>query len=459
MFRRSIAVLLAATTVSLIAASGSTANDRPSIVMIGDSVMLGSRTPMVESLDGLGWSVTFDSKVSRTTVEGLETIRTSDALIDDVVVLALGYNNEGEPELFAAYVDQIMSELSDVPKVIWLNMRSAVEHDYASLNAVLAAKQDIYDNLIVADWDTASHRIGNPTWKDGIHLRPEGAAAMRDLVVSTLAAEVDLAQCDPARVPEASASDDSGAGYWLLASDGRVHAYNATQYGDIRGSAASAMAMQASPSGNGYWIVDATGAVTAFGDAVFFGDMSAVRLNAAITSIVANPAGSGYWLLASDGGVFSFGDARFWGSMGGGNLNAPIIALASCESGSGYWLVAADGGVFAFGDATFRGSTGNIALNAPISAMAVEPAGSGYWLYAQDGGVFTFGNISFYGSVPGLGFCKPPTAVQLRSSSTGNGYWIATRDGRILRFGDAAGYGDSPELSADTEILDLAISR
>ncbi|MFV1991337.1 MAG: hypothetical protein ACC652_11420 [Acidimicrobiales bacterium] len=459
MFRRILSVFIASAFLVLAGGAVAGAQDRPNLVMIGDSVMLGSYNPMVDSLEALGWNVTFDSVVARTTPEGLATIRSSERLIEDVVVLALGYNNEGQPAEFSAYVDQIMLELSGVSKVIWLNLRTAAEHDYTSLNAVLEAKQAEYSNLIVADWNTVSYQTQNPTWKDGIHLRPEGAAAMRDLVVATLSAYVDDELCPASRVPEASASVDSGSGYWLLASDGQVHAFNAPTLGDLRDSSSPPMSMQASPSGNGYWVVDANGVVNPFGDAVFLGDMSGLQLNAAITSIVANPAGTGYWLLASDGGVFAFGDAAFHGSMGGEVLNAPIISMASTDSGNGYWLVAADGGVFAFGDAQFQGSTGNIALNAPISAMAVDPSGEGYWLYARDGGVFTFGSISFYGSIPGLGFCKPPTAVQLRTSSTGSGYWIATETGRVLRFGDAANYGDQPPLADGTKILDLAISR
>ncbi len=459
MFRRAFSLLVVSVLLVLVTADATGAQDRPNLVMIGDSVMLGSYSPMVTSLESRGWDVTFDSVVARTTPEGLATIRARRPLIEDVVVLALGYNNEGQPTEFASYVDDIMLELADVAKVIWLNLRTAADHDYTSLNAVLDAKQETYANLIVADWNTESFRTANPTWKDGIHLRPEGAAAMRDLVVATLAAYVDEQVCSASRVPEASASIDSGSGYWLLASDGQVHAFNAPLLGDLRASSATAMAMQASPSGDGYWVVDVNGVVNPFGDAGFWGDMTGLQLNAAITSIVPNPTGTGYWLLAADGGVFAFGDAAFHGSMGGEALNAPIIAMASTDSGNGYWLVAADGGVFAFGDAQFRGSTGNIALNAAISAMAVDPSGEGYWLYARDGGVFTFGNIDFYGSIPGLGFCKPPTAVQLRTSNTGSGYWIATETGRVLRFGDAANYGDQPLLAAGAKILDLAISR
>jgi hypothetical protein len=107
----------------------------------------------------------------------------------------------------------------------------------------------------------------------------------------------------------------------------------------------------------GYWLVAADGGIFAF-DAPFYGSMGGQPLNEPIVGMAAAPGGNGYWLVAQDGGIFSFGPgAHFYGSMGGQPLNEPIVGMAEDPATGGYWLVAADGGIFAF-DAPFYGSMG-----------------------------------------------------------------------------------------------------
>ena len=72
--------------------------------------------------------------------------------------------------------------------------------------------------------------------------------------------------------------------------------------------------MAATPSGAGYWLVASDGGIFNFGDAKFHGSTGAIRLNQPIVGMAATPSGAGYWLVASDGGIFNFGDAKFHGS-------------------------------------------------------------------------------------------------------------------------------------------------
>ncbi|HEX4904831.1 MAG TPA: hypothetical protein VFU93_05235, partial [Acidimicrobiales bacterium] len=185
-------------------------------------------------------------------------------------------------------------------------------------------------------------------------------------------------------------------GFWVANAAGRVaRAGSARHHGEITTPLAQpVVGMSSSRSGAGYWLVASDGGVFSFGDATFHGSTGAMRLNQPIVGMSATPSGAGYWLVASDGGIFSFGDATFHGSTGAVRLNRPIVGMARTASGRGYWLVASDGGVFAFGDATFHGSTGAIALNQPIVAMVRTHAGRGYRLVAADGGVFAFGDAS-----------------------------------------------------------------
>ena len=149
----------------------------------------------------------------------------------------------------------------------------------------------------------------------------------------------------------------------------------------------------ADPDGDGYWLVAADGGVFAF-NAEFYGSIPQIVpeglvaeewLNEPIVGMTPTPEGEGYWLVAADGGVFSFGDARYWGSIPGivGGLapgltaqqwlNGPIVGMV--PYGSGYLMVASEGGVFTFSDCPFKGSLG---ANPPADrVLAITPIPKG----------------------------------------------------------------------------------
>jgi hypothetical protein len=195
------------------------------------------------------------------------------------------------------------------------------------------------------------------------------------------------------------AVDEATGGYWLVASDGGIFAFDAP----FRGSTGAihlnkpVVGIVGSPDGIGYWMVASDGGIFAFG-VPFYGSTGGTHLNKPIVGMALDRATGGYWLVASDGGVFSF-RAPFYGSTGARTLNRPIVSIAPLADGSGYRLIATDGGVFAFRSA-YYGSTGNRSLNMPIIAGVDDRAGDGYWLVASDGGVFNF-RAPFFGSAAG----------------------------------------------------------
>jgi hypothetical protein len=174
----------------------------------------------------------------------------------------------------------------------------------------------------------------------------------------------------------------------------------AVDAGDLEGMAlhAPVVGMASTSSGAGYWMVASDGGIFAFGDAGFYGSMGGIPLNRPVVGMAATPSGRGYWLVASDGGVFAFGDARFLGSMGGVALNQPVVGIVPTASGLGYRMVAADGGVFAFGDADFSGSLGATPPGDPVVALAPVPGG-GYSVLTAAGVVVGFGGAPS-GSMP-----------------------------------------------------------
>ncbi len=188
--------------------------------------------------------------------------------------------------------------------------------------------------------------------------------------------------------PEASLAD-SAAGQEAIA---RGLADAAEQF-----LAQPIVGMAEDPATGGYWLVAADGEIFAY-NAPFYGSMGGTALNQPIVGMAAAPGGNGYWLVAQDGGIFSFGPgAHFYGSTGAVHLAQPIVGMAQDPATGGYWLVAADGGIFAF-HAPFYGSTGNVALVQPCVGMTATPDGDGYRFVAADGGIFDFGLAPFDGS-------------------------------------------------------------
>ncbi len=113
--------------------------------------------------------------------------------------------------------------------------------------------------------------------------------------------------------------------------------------------------MAADPATGGYWLVATDGGIFAF-DAPFYGSTGNLTLAEPVNGMAVGADGRGYRFVASDGGIFSFGGAAFHGSMGGTALDrAGHRAWRPTPRTGGYWLVAADGGIFAF-DASFFGA-------------------------------------------------------------------------------------------------------
>jgi lysophospholipase L1-like esterase len=417
--RRALRVLSAAVGVAVLAGTTMLPSHAGAAVprrvfVLGDSVTLGAKATVVREAPSHGWEATVDGKVGRTTAEGASILASMRGSFPPVVVVALG-NNDGQiPAQFAQRIDAVMRNLVGVRHVVWYSMTPFASWVPAA-NAVLRAATARWSNLRIADWATVSEATPGALYGVGPHLRAPGAQAWADVLFATLAALVggtpvtETFDGSPPRVdasanvnesPSAVAVSRSGARAWFATPDGQVEPGRDTpSYGSLRSPPrAPIVGMSATASGAGYWLVASDGGVFSFGDASFYGSTGGLRLNQPIVAMSATPSGRGYWLLSADGGVFSFGDAAFYGSTGSMRLNRPVVGMTATRSGRGYWFVASDGGVFSFGDASFYGSTGAMHLNQPVVGMSTTPSGRGYWFVASDGGVFSFGDARYYGS-------------------------------------------------------------
>jgi hypothetical protein len=78
--------------------------------------------------------------------------------------------------------------------------------------------------------------------------------------------------------------------------------------------------------GKGYWLVASDGGIFAF-DAPFRGSMGGKALNKPVSGMVRY--GDGYLMVGADGGIFNFSSSPFAGSLGDQPPNSPVVAVAT----------------------------------------------------------------------------------------------------------------------------------
>lgn len=103
--------------------------------------------------------------------------------INPVVILHIGNNGFLSPTVFG----QIMAEFKDARRIVVVNIKAPRRWENPN-NTMLASAIKGYHNAVLVDW----HRIGGGRpkmfWRDGIHVRPEGARVYADLIAQALRA-------------------------------------------------------------------------------------------------------------------------------------------------------------------------------------------------------------------------------------------------------------------------------
>jgi hypothetical protein len=154
------------------------APDPRTYTVIGDSVMRGALDVLkaglpganVDAMEGRQASVAFDI---------VNSLAGSDHLGTDVV-LHIGTNGTIQPSALDAALARIGSR-----RVVLLNVH--VPRPWQDLNnRILTEAAHNRLNVHLVDWDAAASAHPGWLWPDGIHLRPEGAAAYRDLIEGAL---------------------------------------------------------------------------------------------------------------------------------------------------------------------------------------------------------------------------------------------------------------------------------
>lgn len=150
----------------------------PRLFMVGDSVLLASATTTEEMLPS--WTVTADAEVGRGVPTGRSVVAARLREIGDVAVVVLGHNYD-KGGGFEDELDQIMRDLGDLERVVWVTVAEWSPAQIEVNRAIRAAPRR-YDNVVVADWEALT--VENPGYlqADDVHTSTAGTLALADLM-------------------------------------------------------------------------------------------------------------------------------------------------------------------------------------------------------------------------------------------------------------------------------------
>jgi len=147
------------------------------VIAIGDSVMLGAVPQLTQDIDGIEVNAAVSRQVAAE-IQLMSQLRDQSEL-GDVVIVDLGSNGTFTSGEF----DQIMSVLSEVPRVVFVNVKVPRSWEPGN-NEVIADGVRRYLSSRLVDWYDAS--VSHPEYfqVDEYHLQPDGAAAFAALITA-----------------------------------------------------------------------------------------------------------------------------------------------------------------------------------------------------------------------------------------------------------------------------------
>lgn len=165
------------------------------VVMIGDSITVGSTPGLEAAAEQLGVTLTVYAEVDRritvgsTPEAGVDVV--TDVLDDgvpDLFVIALGTNDIGKYNSQDEYEAQINALLALIPEttpVAWINTYLSDDpDDSAQFNAALIAALEDRGNATIAKWSNIASADG--ILDDGIHPSDDGRAQFTTMVTTEI---------------------------------------------------------------------------------------------------------------------------------------------------------------------------------------------------------------------------------------------------------------------------------
>ncbi len=159
----------------------------PRLFVIGDSVLLGAQSAIAAR--EAGWHLTVYAQEGLSTLGAASVITAQKAAIGDLVIVALGNNDAGNPTTFGHRIDGVLQAIGPVRRVVWVNLRQFASWTPA-MNQQLTAATGRWPNLVIADWSARATPNPGLVYGDGLHLTPAGQAAMAQLIAEQVSAFV-----------------------------------------------------------------------------------------------------------------------------------------------------------------------------------------------------------------------------------------------------------------------------
>lgn len=173
---------IASVAVALIGAAGATAQAPGGVLVVGDSLEVGTAPYLSQYLPGVPIKV--DAGVSRPSSEVLKALRADLDSSQSVVVFEAGTNDDpSQPQALASHLAAAGRFVGDRCMVIaTINRPPSNGVDVSALNAVIAAFAASRPGTQVVDWRSAA--LANPglIHSDGVHPSSSGYALRGQLV-------------------------------------------------------------------------------------------------------------------------------------------------------------------------------------------------------------------------------------------------------------------------------------
>lgn len=146
------------------------------VLAIGDSLMVGATTELVDSYPG----IIIDAKEGRSFSSGIDVLEKRLATATpDVVVFALGTNNGATSD----QIETVLDLAAGVDEVILVNV--VVPRVWQSgTNLAMLEASAAHDNVSFVDWHAASFGTSELFRSDGYHLSSIGIERWVDLIVT-----------------------------------------------------------------------------------------------------------------------------------------------------------------------------------------------------------------------------------------------------------------------------------
>lgn len=165
---RALAAVAALAVVAALAACGGGDERRGSLVVVGDSLAVGTRELLPAELDG--WDVRTDALEGRPLAAGMDVLSRTD--VPSGAVLAFSLFTNDTPDRLPA-LETAVRRSAELGCSVWATITHPV-HDHRAVNARLVALDRELDRVVVVRWAEAVAGRLALLRDDGVHGTAEG---------------------------------------------------------------------------------------------------------------------------------------------------------------------------------------------------------------------------------------------------------------------------------------------